>query len=67
MSEQLSELWECVDPLTMMLRTRDGTAIPIEAVNSVTCFADLLSLANMRAKQRAEMAEKRNEEVKDKK
>jgi hypothetical protein len=55
-----SREWVVLDPLTQSYRTRDGTTIPAELVDNITCLADVLRIAVMRDNQRAELRRNSN-------
>jgi hypothetical protein len=42
------------NPLTATYDTPDGTSVAAELVDNVQCFADVLHIARIRDKQRAE-------------
>lgn len=46
--------WVTYDPLTATYDTPDGTSVAAEIVDNVQCLADVLHIAQIRAKQRAE-------------
>ena len=46
--------WVAYNPLTATYDTPDGTSVAAEIVDNVQCLADVLHIAQIRAKQRAE-------------
>ena len=46
--------WVTYNPLTATYDTPDGTSVAAELVDNVQCLADVLHIAHIRAKQRAE-------------
>jgi len=48
--------WVAYNPLTATYDTPDGTSVAAELVGNVQCLADVLHIAVIRAKQRAERA-----------
>ena len=48
--------WVEYNPLTATYDTPDGTSVAAEVVDGAQCLADVLHIAQIRAKQRAERA-----------
>lgn len=46
--------WVNYNPLTAAYDTPDGTSVAAELVDNVQCLADVLRIAQIRAKQRTE-------------
>jgi hypothetical protein len=46
--------WVTYNPLTATYDTPDGTSVSAELVDNVQCLADVMHIAQIRAKQRAE-------------
>lgn len=47
--------WVEYNPMTATYDTPDGTRVAAELVDNVQCLADVLHIAQIRAKQRAEL------------
>lgn len=45
--------WVTYNPMTATYDTKDGTQVPAELVHNVQCLADVLRIAQIRARQRA--------------
>jgi hypothetical protein len=54
MSDELS--WVTYNPLTNTYDTPDSTSVAAELVDNVQCLADILNIAQIRAKQRADQS-----------
>jgi hypothetical protein len=50
------EPWVTYNPLTNTYDTPDGTSVAAELVDNVQCLADMLNIAQIRAKQRADQS-----------
>lgn len=48
--------WVTYNPLTNTYDTQDGTSVAAELVDNVQCLADVLRIAQIRARQRAARA-----------
>ncbi len=57
MIDQPPDQWVRYNPMTATYDTPDGTSIPAELYENVSCLADVLHIAAIRAKQRAAIAE----------
>ncbi len=47
--------WLRFNDLTQCVETKDGTSVPVELTDSVTCLADVFYIAALRATQREEV------------
>ena len=52
--------WLRFNDLTQCVETKDGTSVPVELTDNVTCLADAFYIATLRAKQREEGADMTN-------
>jgi hypothetical protein len=51
--------WLRFNHLTQCVETKDGTSVPVELTDNVTCLADVFYVANIRADQRDAMLKAR--------
>ena len=44
--------WLRFNPITRCVETKDGTSVPVELTDYITCLADVFWVAKLRADQR---------------
>jgi hypothetical protein len=47
--------WLRFNDLTQCVETKDGTSVPVELTDNLTCLADVAYIATLREKQREEV------------